>query len=159
VNVLVAGVGNIFFGDDGFGVEVAKRLAGRELPEGTTVVDYGIRGMHLALDLLSPPDLLVLVDAASRSGPPGTIYIIEPEDDVPVRAPDAHSIDPNGVFQALRAMGGTVPRARIVGCEPADLSETIGLSEPVEQAIEPAITMICRLVESEVRGHAYAKKK
>ncbi len=80
---LVAGVGNIFFGDDGFGVEVARRLTECELPEGVTVADYGIRGMHLAYDLSNGFDRAILIDAAPRGGTPGTVYVLEPEEPGP----------------------------------------------------------------------------
>jgi hydrogenase maturation protease len=76
---LIAGIGNIFLGDDGFGVEVASRLAGADLPDGVKVVDYGIRGMHLAYDLANGFELAILIDATARGGAPGTIYVIEPD--------------------------------------------------------------------------------
>lgn len=150
--VLVAGIGNVFLGDDGFGVAVARRLERELLPEGTRVVDFGIRGVHLAFDLLSPPDLLVLVDATSRLGAPGTLYEIDPDEDPTAfepAEPDAHAMDPRAIFMAVKAMGGTLPRTRIVGCEPDDLSEGICLSDAVQQAVEPAVQMIRRLIESE----------
>jgi hydrogenase maturation protease len=172
VKVLVAGVGNVFLGDDAFGVEVARRLAsgdGAPLPEGTSVVDYGIRGVHLALDLLSPPDLLVLVDCITKAGRPGTLYMLDPElsgelprvqrtrDDLPkvcqpASSGDPHAMDPYTVLLTVRRMGGVLPRTRIIGCEPAHVGERMGLSEPVRQAIEPAIAMIRRLLDSEVRN-------
>ena len=151
--ILVAGIGNIFQSDDGFGVAVAQRLERDGLPEGARVVDFGIRGVHLAYDLLEPPDLLVIVDTTSRSGPPGTLYLIDPEVEPEVFtgvSPDAHAMDPCAVLLAVKQMGGALPRTRIVGCEPVDLEEGMGLSTPVEQAIEPAIAMIRRLIDSEV---------
>jgi hydrogenase maturation protease len=153
--VLVAGIGNVFLGDDGFGVAVAQRMAREPLPEGTSVVDYGIRGVHLAFELLTPVDLLVLVDATSRNGAPGTLYVIDPETDAHVAdetqaaSTDGHAMNPEAVLIAVRQMGGALPRTRIVGCEPADLSERMELSDAVREAIEPAITMIRRLIESE----------
>ena len=151
--VLVAGIGNIFFGDDGFGVAVAQKLEGAPMPEGTRVVDFGIRGVHLAYELLEPHDLLVLVDATSRDGAPGTLYLIDPESDphaLANAAPDSHTMDPCAVLAAVQQMGGTLPKTRIVGCEPDAVDEGIGLSATVQQAIEPAIAMIRRLIESEV---------
>ena len=151
--VLVAGIGNIFLGDDGFGVAVAQQLEGAPMPEGTRVVDFGIRGVHLAFELLEPHDLLVLVDATSRDGAPGTLYLIDPESDPEAlanAAPDSHTMDPCAVLAAVQQMGGTLPKTRIVGCEPDALDEGIGLSAPVQQAILPAIEMIRRLIESEV---------
>jgi len=150
--VLVAGIGNMFLGDDGFGVAVAKRLEREFLPEGTRVVDFGIRGVHLAFDLLTPPDLLVLVDATSRLGAPGTLYVIDPDEDSTAAEPtepETHAMDPRAVFMAVKAMGGTLPRTRIVGCEPDDLSEGSCLSDAVQQAIEPAVQMIRQLIASE----------
>lgn len=151
--VLVAGIGNIFLGDDGFGVAVAQRLERAPMPEGTRVVDFGIRGVHLAFELLEPHDLLVLVDATSRDGEPGTLYLIDPASD-PARLadanPDSHTMDPCAVLAAVQQMGGTLPKTRIVGCEPAAVDEGIGLSTPVQHAIEPAIAMIRQLIDNEV---------
>ncbi|MDB4935525.1 MAG: Hydrogenase maturation protease [Labilithrix sp.] len=151
--VLVAGIGNVFLGDDGFGVAVAQRMAREPLPADTGVVDYGIRGVHLAFELMSPPDLLVLVDTVSRRGVPGTLYLIDPESDVgdePAGGPDAHAMDPRTVLRAVEQMGGVLPRTRIVGCEPEDMTEGMELSAPVREAVGPAIAMIRRLIESEV---------
>lgn len=149
--VLVAGIGNVFFNDDGFGVEVARRLSRRELPPRTVVADYGIRGVHLAYELLATPSLLVLVDAVARGSAPGTLYVIDPELESggPTAAPDGHAMDPRAVFSALRDLGGIMPRTRIVGCEPADIGEGMTLSAPVERAIEPAIGMIQQLISKE----------
>ncbi len=150
MRVLVAGVGNVFFNDDGFGVEVVRRLAHRALPPNTVVADYGIRGVHLAFDLLTTPDLLVLVDTIARGRAPGTLYVVDPDlaSDAPA-APDAHAMDPRAVFAALRELGGTMPRTRIVACEPEDMGEGMTLSDPVRHAIEPAIAMIQQLIARE----------
>jgi hydrogenase maturation protease len=151
--VLVACVGNVFLGDDGFGIEVARRLASERLPEGVKVVDFGIRGMHLTMELLAPPELLVLVDATSRRGPAGTLYVIDPErtaEPPPLPIADAHAMDPRAVLAAVQRLVGSLPKTRIVGCEPANLSEGMGLSDPVQRAVEPAVAMIRRLIESEV---------
>jgi hydrogenase maturation protease len=150
--VLVAGIGNVLLRDDGFGSEVARRLERSALPEGTRVVDFGIRGLHLAFELLEPLDLLVLVDTTARRGEPGSLYLIDPEvDDVglPLASPDGHAMDPVSMLAAAKQMGGTLPPTRIVGCEPACLEEGMGLSAPVEGAIEPAMAMIRELLESE----------
>ena len=150
--VLVAGIGNMFLGDDGFGVAVVKRLEREFLPEGTRVVGFGIHGVQLAFDLLEPPDLLVVVDATSRLGAPGTLYVLDPEEDPTAGGPsepETHAMDPRAVFMAVRQMGGTLPRTRIVGCEPDDLSAGTCLSDAVQQAIEPAVQMIRRLIASE----------
>ena len=140
--ILVAGVGNIFLGDDGFGPEVIRHVA--ELPDGVRVVDYGIRGMHLAYDLLDAWDALVLVDAVPDRGHPGKIRVFEadPESrDAPVGL-DAHGMDPAAVFASLRALGGTPPRTIVVGCEVADIGDGIGLSAPVRAAIPDAVRAV-----------------
>ena len=145
---LVAGVGNIFFGDDGFGVEVARRLAERELPEGVTVADYGISGMHLAYDLSNGFDRAILIDAAPRGGTPGTVYVIEPE-----RAPqadgtlfDGHGMQPDVVMSVLGMLGAETGQMLIVGCEPASSEPGIGLSEPVAAAVDNAVRTVLDLI-------------
>jgi hydrogenase maturation protease len=148
--VLLAGIGNIFLGDDGFGVEVATRLGRQAVPGGVQVADYGIRGVHLAYELLDGYDTLVLVDAVPMGETPGTLAVIEPEaaaapaggDDV---APviDAHSMSPGVVLGMLAGLGGSVERVVVVGCEPATLDEGIGLSPAVAAAVEPAVEL-CR---------------
>jgi hydrogenase maturation protease len=148
--VLLAGIGNIFLGDDGFGVEVAMRLGRQAVPGGVQVADYGIRGVHLAYELLDGYDTLVLVDAVPMGETPGTLAVIEPEaasapaggDDV---APviDAHSMSPGVVLGMLAGLGGSVERVVVVGCEPATLDEGIGLSPAVAAAVEPAVEL-CR---------------
>ncbi len=153
-SVLVAGIGNVFRGDDGFGVEVARRMAGARMPEGTAVVDVGVSSVHLAFDLLSASyDMLVLVDAVSRGGAPGTLYVLD-VDESPRLAPepvsDAHGLTPGAVLAAVRALGGAPPKTRVVGCEPASVDEGMVLSEPVVRAVEPAIEMIRSLIEREV---------
>lgn len=144
--VLIAGVGNIFFGDDGFGCEVARRLAGEALPCDVRVEDYGIRGTHLAYELLSGYERAILIDALPRGGAPGTLYVIEPDMGVAAGAPDAHSMDLSNVFAMLRTLGGDVPAVRIVGCEPAVVDETIGLSEAVERAVHAALPLVRSLL-------------
>jgi hydrogenase maturation protease len=146
--VLVAGIGNIFLSDDGFGVEVISRLGGRTVPDGVRVADFGIRGVHLAYELLDGYDVLVLVDAMPMGEPPGTLTVIEPDpaprpqqgDDV---APvvDAHSMNPGVVLGMLAGLGGAVERIMIVGCEPASLDDGIGLSQPVADAVDPAVDL------------------
>ncbi len=146
--VLVAGVGNIFFGDDGFGVEVVRRLGAEGLPEWVKAVDFGIRGVHLAYELLEDYDAVILVDATPRGEPPGTLYLIEPSADGP-DAPgliDAHGLDPASVLDLVAQLGGTRPRVVVVGCEPATLEEGIGLSPPVAAAVPEAVRVIRRLL-------------
>jgi hydrogenase maturation protease len=147
--ILIAGIGNIFLGDDGFGSEVMRHVCGRvDGSHGVRATDYGIGGMHLAYDLLEDWDALVLVDAIPNRGSPGTVHVFEADHESP-DAPaglDAHSMDPVAVFASLRALGGTPPRTIVVGCEVADVSERMGLSEPVEAAVPEAL----RAVESAV---------
>ncbi|MFL6057943.1 MAG: hydrogenase maturation protease, partial [Rubrobacteraceae bacterium] len=117
--VLIAGVGNIFLGDDGFGVEVVQRLTRRTLPEGVEVVDFGIRGMDLAYAMLEDYDLIVFVDATPLGREPGTVYLIEPEieEDGAVSL-DTHGMDPVKVIKLSRALGAPQTRTLVVGCEP-----------------------------------------
>ena len=144
--ILVAGIGNIFLGDDGFGPEVLRHVCGRLDDPGVRVTDYGIRGMHLAYDLLEEWDALVLVDAMPDRGSAGTVHIFEADHETLPAATglDAHAMDPGAVFASLRALGGVAPRTLVVGCEVADVSDGIGLSEPVGAAIPEAV----RAVES-----------
>ncbi len=160
--VLIACIGNIFLGDDGFGVEVARRLTSRTYPEGVQVVDFGIRGMELAYTLLDDYDTLVLVDAIQRGGQPGTVYLIEP--DLTNLSPekgveagsialDAHSMDPVKVLAFARTLGAQPIPTLLVGCEPAafggseDYAEMqMGLSASVQAAIDEAVKMIDSLV-------------
>ena len=151
MSVLVAGVGNIFLGDDGFGVEVARRLAGVELPPDVKVADFGIRGVHLAYELLDGYELVILVDASPRGAEPGTLYVIEPDpapdadpDEVPPL--DAHGMDPAAVLSLLGVLGGQVDRVLVVGCEPAFADEHMGLSPPVEAAVDQAVTLVQDLI-------------
>jgi hydrogenase maturation protease len=152
--VLVAGVGNIFLGDDGFGVEVARRLAGAPLPEGVRVVDFGIRGVHLAFELLDGVRTLVLVDALARGESPGTVWVIERDPECasdPARATDAHGLDPDTVLATLAGLGGRLDRVLVVGCEPACVEEGIGLSEPVARAVDTAVDAVRGLL-AEMQG-------
>ncbi|HVD29563.1 MAG TPA: hydrogenase maturation protease [Mycobacteriales bacterium] len=145
--VLVAGVGNIFLGDDGFGPEAARRLAARPLPAGVRVVDYGIRGMHLAYDLLEGYDTLVILDAVARGGSPGEVVLLEVgEDDLGSGDFDAHGMEPTAMLASLGPLGGRLPRTYLVGCEPADTAEGIGLSPPVAAAVDGAVDMVTGLL-------------
>jgi len=154
--ILVAGIGNIFLGDDAFGVEVVRRLSRRVLPDYVRVVDYGIRGLDLAYALLDGYDLAILVDAAGRGEDPGTLYVLEPEirdADVNASQPvlmEAHGMNPMRVLDMVRAMGGRPQRVLVVGCEPATLGDefegTMGLSAPVEAAVDGAIAMVESLI-------------
>jgi hydrogenase maturation protease len=149
VSVLVAGVGNIFFGDDGFGSEVIRALAGVPLDD-AKVVDYGIRGMHLAYELCDGHERAILIDAVPRGEPPGTLYVIQPDATVKGDAPDAHRMDLQNVFAFVKMIGGEAPPLVLVGCEPATTDEGIGLSEPVRQAVPAAVEIVRKLVEKEM---------
>jgi hydrogenase maturation protease len=153
--ILVAGVGNIFLGDDGFGVEVVRRLAGRDLPEGVEVVDFGIRGMDLAYALQDDYELVVFVDATPRGEKPGTVYLIEAEveEDGEV-ALDTHGMDPVKVIKLSCALGAKPTRTLVVGCEPQvvlsgeDYDEMLmELSELVQAAVEEAVKLVESLVK------------
>jgi hydrogenase maturation protease len=156
--ILVAGVGNIFLGDDGFGVEVVRRLARRELPEGVEVVDFGIRGMDLAYALQDDYELVVFVDATPRGEKPGTVYLIEPEIEAEGEVVlDTHGMDPLKVIRLSRALGTKPTRTLVVGCEPQvvisgeDYDEMLmELSEPVRAAVEEAVKLVGSLVAQEV---------
>jgi len=148
--VLIAGVGNIFLGDDGFGVEVASQLAREPLPEWVKAADFGIRGIHLAYELLEGYETLILVDALPRGEEPGTVSLVERLSDQATGVqPDAHSMDPRTVFAYLESMEGPVPRTLIVGCEPLRTEEEIGLSEPVQRAVPEAVRLIHDLLADE----------
>ena len=151
--ILIAGVGNIFFGDDAFGCEVAKQLADRPLPEGVRVTDFGIRSYDLAYAMMDGYDATILVDASPQGSEPGSVYLIEPDlkklDELQDEAVNAHSMNPVRVLQLVRSLGGTPGWLRVVGCEPAvlDVEEgAMGLSEKVRAAVAPAIEMIESLI-------------
>ena len=141
--VLVAGIGNLFLGDDGFGSEVARRLAAEPLPDGVRVVDYGIRGMHLAYDLLDGYDALVVIDALPGTGAPGDLSLLEVgPDDLGDGELDAHGMAPVAVLASLGQLGGTLPPTYVVGCQPADVGEGIGLTPAVEGAVDKAVKLV-----------------
>jgi hydrogenase maturation protease len=165
--ILIAGVGNIFHGDDAFGVEVLRRLSMRKLPEGVKAVDFGIRGFDLAYALLDHYEATILVDATSRGGAPGTVYTIEPDlddldnQDLHTVGIEAHGMNPMRVLRMVKAMGGKPKRIFLVGCEPSTFGPEegmMGLSDIVETAVNPAVEMIeslaGRLLEEE-RETAY----
>jgi hydrogenase maturation protease len=147
--ILVAGIGNTFLGDDGFGVEVARRLAGRELPAGVDVSDFGIRAMDLVYALGEDYDAAVFIDAVPRGAEPGTLYVIEPEVDEEAVSLDTHAMDPVKVLRLARELGPVPARLRVVGCEPltrmsGDTTEDLvgELSAPVEAAVDQAVALV-----------------
>ncbi len=161
--ILIAGVGNIFLGDDGFGVEVAQHLMSRSYPQGVQVNDFGLRGVELAYTLLDGYDTLILVDATPRGGEPGTLYLLEPDlsaynpengAEAGRRALDAHSMDPVKVLAFALTLGASPRQVLLVGCEPSrcvtngDYIEMhMGLSIPVRAAVDEAVKMIDVLIE------------
>ncbi len=159
LRILVAGIGNVFLADDGFGVAVADRLARQELPPGVDVVDYGIRGMDLAY-ALSGYDVVILVDAVPRGGAPGTLYVIEADLDTGGVVPEAHAMDPAKVIALARELGPLPARVIVVGCEPAvvmtgEQEEIVAqLSEPVRAALAGA----AREVEELLAGLAVSER-
>ncbi|MFE5673938.1 hydrogenase maturation protease [Streptomyces erythrochromogenes] len=182
--VLVAGIGNVFLGDDGFGVEAVRALSAHPLPDGVEVVDFGVRGVHLAYQLLDGYDTLVLVDATARGGAPGTLYLIEAEAEAgapagaaagagagtqgagPGEGPvlDGHHMSPDTVLALLGALcagtGATPPRRTLVlGCEPACVEEGIGLSAPVAAAVPEAVRMALDLLDRPAPDEAGAPRR
>jgi hydrogenase maturation protease len=152
--VLVAGIGNIFQTDDAFGVEVVATLSQRPLPPGVRVEDFGIRGIHLAYELLEGYDALVIVDAVPMGEPPGTLAVISPaldpsadtDADTAVPAVDAHTMSPDVVLATLSRLGGSVGQVYIVGCQPADLQDGMGLTPAVLAAVGGAVDLCLELV-------------
>jgi len=159
--ILIACVGNIFLGDDGFGVEVAKRLSSCELPNEARLADFGIRSFDLTYALLDGYEVTILVDATARGGRPGTLYVIEPDlDSLDEGNPsgvsiDPHVMDPMKVLRMVRSMGGKLGRILLVGCEPETLGGDegqLGLSPSVEAAVDEAVGLIESLVTSSLEG-------
>ncbi|MEB3984002.1 hydrogenase maturation protease [Mycobacterium sp. 663a-19] len=154
--ILVAGIGNIFLGDDGFGSEVVRSAELSPDDPCVRVTDYGISGMHLAYDLLEEWDTLVLVDAVPNRGSPGTLHVFQADHATDV-APgvDGHGMDPAAVFASLRALGGRPPYTVVVGCEAGSVEEGIGLTEPVANAVPRAARAVREIVAA-LRTPAHA---
>jgi len=174
--VLVAGIGNVFLGDDGFGVEVVRRVDAAELPPAVDVADYGIRGLHLAYELLDGRhDTLIMVDAVPLDGPPGTLAVLDVGDaaadtggaapdigadtgadtgagaaaDTAAAVVDGHGMDPLTVLRLLHRLGGAVDRALVVGCRPESVDERMGLSPPVAAAVPEAVRLVAEVARAE----------
>ena len=161
MRILVAGIGNIFMGDDAFGVEVVNELARRDLPDGVLVRDFGIRSYDLAYAMMDGYDVTIFVDATPQGQPPGTVYLIEPDlsglDTVQDEVVNAHNMNPVRVLQMLRAFGTRPGRLYLAGCEPGVLeTEEIGLSEPVRAAIPQTVVMIEALIGDLLRENGAA---
>lgn len=146
--VLVAGIGNIFLGDDGFGPEVVRRLAEEGAPpDGVRVVDYGIRGMHLAYDLLEDWDMVLLVDALPDRGAPGDLEVLRLTGDHSRETRlDSHAMDPAAVIASLAALGGQLPLTFLVGAQLHDVEERIGLSTAATAVVAPAVAALQELL-------------
>jgi hydrogenase maturation protease len=152
MKILIACVGNIFLGDDGFGVEVAGALGKKRLPEGVSVRDFGIRGFDLAYALLDPWDAVIIVDALPRGQAPGTFYVLEPDTAAANIEPNPHGMDPVQVLTMAASLGPISAKVLVVGCEPQDFGDELegrmGLSPPVQAAVEEACPMIVELVNT-----------
>jgi hydrogenase maturation protease len=160
LRILIAGIGNIFRGDDAFGVELAQQLLQRPQRDGVKIVDFGIRGFDLAFALMDGPEVAIFLDATSRGGAPGTLYTVEidpPADSPMVMEPllEAHSIDPVRVLRMVQAMGGTMSRTVLIGCEPLTLGSedegALGLSSVVVSAVDRAVAVVESLVSTILR--------
>jgi hydrogenase maturation protease len=153
--ILVAGIGNTWLRDDGFGSEVVKRLAGRELPAGVTVMDFGTGGLDLAYEVMRGYDALMLVDVSRQGGEPGTLYVMEADEaDVSGGIEDGAMVDPHGmdpetVLRFVKAVGGWPGKVIVIACEPAEVEDFgIGLTDDVTAAVDQAV----ELVESTIAG-------
>ena len=157
--ILVAGIGNIFLGDDAFGVEVVRRLMSRNLPAEVRVVDFGIRGLDLAYALQDNYEATILIDAFPHGQTPGTVSVVEPDQEEITAAPtalvEAHSMHPLNVLRMAAAMNGSLNRVLLVGCEPESLGGDegfMGLSKPVEAAVEEAVNATEALIKRLLGG-------
>jgi hydrogenase maturation protease len=152
--ILVAGIGNAWLSDDGFGGEVAKRLEARELPEGVAVFDFGTGGLDLAYEVMRGYEALVLVDVSRQGGEPGTLYVMEPDQDE-INAGieegeqiDPHGMDPQTVLRFVKTMGGWPGKVVVVACEPDVVEEMgMGLSDSVAASVDKAVEVVLQQVE------------
>ncbi len=148
--VLVAGIGNVFLGDDGFGVEVTRRLASLELPQEIEVADFGIRGLDLAYALGQPYEAAILVDSIAGEGVPGHLQVIEPQIDEDEPVPfNSHQLHPHAVLRLARRLGALPAKIFVVGCKPLDLTDgesmSMNLSDPVAAAVDAAVELVLKL--------------
>jgi hydrogenase maturation protease len=158
--ILVAGIGNSWLRDDGFGGEVARRLQARALPAGVTVADFGTGGLDLAYEVMRGYDALVLVDTSRQGEPPGTLYVME-ADEADVTAGiadgdmiDPHAMDPESVLRFVKAVGGWPGKVIVIACEPAEVEEVgIGLSGPIGASVDRAVELVLETIAG-LRGDA-----
>jgi hydrogenase maturation protease len=162
-SILIAGVGNAWLRDDGFGGEVARRLEQRELPDGVSVMDAGTGGLDLAYEVVRGYDALVILDVSREGGDPGTLYVMEPdEDSVQASIEDGevinpHAMDPHTVLRFVKSVGAWPGRVVVIACEPADIEQMgWGLSEQVQEAVERAVDLVVETV-AELRSGVPAK--
>jgi hydrogenase maturation protease len=165
--ILIAGIGNVFLADDGFGVEVANRLVQQSFPSGVRVTDFGIRGFDLAYALMEGYETTIFVDAYRGEGQPGTLFVVEPDskdlDSAGMQQGfiEPHAMNPINVLRMAASMGGQLKRILVVGCVPATLGPEegqMGLSEPVAAAVDDAVKLIDSLVTRILAGEWPAKK-
>jgi hydrogenase maturation protease len=161
--ILVAGIGNMWLGDDGFGGEVVKRLEARELPKGTVVFDFGTGGLDLAYEVMRGYDALVLVDVTRQGGEPGTLYVMEAlEEEVEAGIEDGqvlnpHAMDPQTVLRFVKTLGAWPGKVLVVACEPAEVGEMgFGLSEQVVRAVDGAVELVVETIGELQSDAAYA---
>jgi hydrogenase maturation protease len=163
--ILIAGIGNIFLGDDAFGCEVARELSARAVPPEVTVRDFGIKSYDLAYALADKYDAIVLVDATPRGDPPGTTYLMEIEAgglaELDAEITDAHTMSPVNALKMAQSVGPVTSKIYLVGCEPATLEAEdgeIGLSEPVQRAIPQAVELVQGMLSQELARRVEIKK-
>jgi hydrogenase maturation protease len=161
--ILVAGIGNAWLSDDGFGGEVVKRLEARELPEGTVVFDFGTGGLDLAYEVMRGYDALVLIDVSRQGGEPGTLYVMEAaEEEVAAGIEDGqvinpHGMDPQTVLRFVKTVGAWPGKVVVVACEPARVEEMgLGLSDEVARAVDGAVELVTQTIDELQADAAYA---
>ncbi len=153
--ILIAGVGNVLYGDDAFGSEVAGRLAEHSLPDNVRVIDFGIRWFDLVAALLDPYDVVIIVDSLSQGEQPGALRVFDSRRDLRIQSlppgfrPEWHSIDPATALTMAHSLGGHPGRVILVGCEPSRSAGPavlqIGMTKPVQAAVNDAVQLILAL--------------
>jgi hydrogenase maturation protease len=161
--ILIAGIGNTWQRDDGFGSEVARRLEGRELPDGVAVIDFGTGGLDLAYQVMYGYDALLMIDISRQGGAPGTLYVMEvDEDEVTSGIEDGdalnpHAMDPETVLRFIKLTGGWPGKVVIIACEPLTIEEMgVGLSPVVEEAVDRAVELVLDQAKELLTDEAYA---
>ena len=162
--VLVAGIGNAWMKDDAFGGEVAARLQARELPAGVSVFDFGTGGLNLAYEVMRGYDALILVDISRQGGEPGTLYVMEPDEDSVDpsldngQVIDPHGMDPQTVLRFVKGVGGWPGKVVVIACEPMEVEEMgLGLSAPVQSSVDKAVDLVAETAAELLTDAAYEK--